>query len=67
MPISKIGEAILRSYSNWMIFLMDLGMKGDLSFALRAGLWDSASFLIWLVVLMIKEKARLRRRVIAAI
>ena len=66
MICTSLGE-IGSSYSNWIILRMDLGMKGGLSLCFRAGSLDLYSFLIWQVVLTIKEKARLRRRTIAAI
>ena len=49
-----------------MTLRMDLGMKGGLSFSLIAGSLVLSSFLSWLVIVTIKEMARLRRSAIAA-
>lgn len=62
-----VDDVMYRIYSNCIMLRMALGMKGGMIFALRGGSLDSASFLSWLVVLIMKEKARLSRRTMAAI
>ena len=66
MICSSLGE-IGSSCSNWIILRMDLGIRGGLSLCFSAGSLDLYSFVIWQVVLRIKEEAGLRRGTVATI